>query len=49
LWADAVLFLVVLFVAVEIGFRFGLRLHHAESPAERRTRGDVTLGSVLAL
>jgi hypothetical protein len=49
LWADAVLFLVVLFVAVEIGFRFGLRQHHAESSAEKRARGDVTLGSMLAL
>jgi hypothetical protein len=49
LWADAVLFLVILFVAVEIGFRFGLRRHHAERSAEKSTRGDVTLGSMLAL
>jgi len=49
MWADAVLFLVVLFVAVEEGFRFGLRHHHAGSSAEKRTRGDVTLGSMLAL
>jgi hypothetical protein len=49
LWVDAALFLVVLFVAVELGFRFGLRQHHAERSAERSTRGDVTLGSMLAL
>jgi hypothetical protein len=49
LWADALVFLVVLFVAVEAGFRFGLRHHHAKSAAEKTTRGDVTLGSMLAL
>jgi hypothetical protein len=49
LWANAVLFLVVLFAAVEIGFRFGLRQHQAKRSAEKATRGDVTLGSMLAL
>ncbi len=49
LWANALVFLIALFAAVELGFRFGLRQRRARSSAEKSTRGDVTLGSMLAL
>lgn len=49
LWMVAVLFAVVLFLALESGFRFGLRQHRTSQSSEKMTRGDVTLTSMLAL
>jgi len=49
LWVVAILFAVVLFLALESGFRIGLRQRHASKSSEKNTRGDVTLNSMLAL
>ena len=49
LWASAVFFVIVLTLALESGFRIGLRKHRASKDAEKTVRGDVTLGSMLAL
>jgi len=50
LWVDGVAFLALLLIALELGFRVGLRRHRTELGDARKTvRGDVTLGSMLAL
>jgi len=49
IWIDGALFLVLLLISVEIGFRIGLRRHRESVDAKRAVRGDVTLGSMLAL
>lgn len=49
LWLDALLFVVLLSVAVAAGYRAGLRQLRASASAEKATRGDVTLTSMLAL
>ena len=41
--------MLVLFLALESGFRFGLRQRHSSQSSEKNTRGDVTLSSMLAL
>jgi hypothetical protein len=50
LWLDGVVFLLLLLIAIEGGFRVGLRQHReAMGDAKETVRGDVTLGSMLAL
>lgn len=49
LWLDGVLFLLPLLVAAELGFRMGLRRSRQSPDAKQSVRGDVTLGSMLAL
>lgn len=49
LWVTAILFVVVLYLALEAGFRSGLRQHQVTQSAEKNTRRDVTLSSMLAL
>lgn len=49
LWLVGILFLVPLLVAVELGFRMGLHQFRQAPDAKRSVRGDVTLGSMLAL
>jgi hypothetical protein len=49
LWVDALAFVVLLSIAVEAGYRTGLRQRRANESAEKTTRGDVTLGAMLAL
>jgi hypothetical protein len=49
IWVNGALFLVVLFLAIEVGYRVGLRQHRSDGDEKRKTRGDVTLGSMLAL
>jgi len=50
LWLDGVVFLLLLLIAVEVGFRMGLRRYHKMTmDAKKTVRGDVTLGSMLAL
>lgn len=49
IWVDGVLFLLLLLIAVEVGYRRGRRRHHESEDATRTVRGDVTLGSMLAL
>ena len=39
----------LLLIAVEVGFRMGLRRHRNSVDADRLVRGDVTLGSMLPL
>lgn len=49
LWIDALAFVLLLSVAVEAGYRIGLRQRRASDAAEQATRGDVTLSAMLAL
>jgi uncharacterized membrane protein len=50
LWLDWLACLAVLLIAVELGFRLGLRRWRVEQADAKKTlRGDVTLGSMLAL
>ncbi len=49
LWLSAVVFVVVQSLALEAGFRAGLRQRRTTASAEKTTRGDVTLSSMLAL
>jgi hypothetical protein len=49
LWFDGMVFLLLLLIAVEGGFRLGLRRQRGSVEAKRTVRGDVTLGSMLAL
>jgi hypothetical protein len=49
LWVNALAFLLLLSLAVEAGYRTGLRQRLANESAERTTRGDVTLSAMLAL
>ncbi|MCG6862999.1 MAG: hypothetical protein LJE70_17245 [Chromatiaceae bacterium] len=49
LWLDGVLFWLLLLIAVEGGFWMGLRRHRRSVDAKSTVRGDVTLGSMLAL
>ena len=49
LWVDALAFVLLLSVAVEAGYRAGLRQRRANESAEKTTRGDVTLSAMLAL
>ncbi len=50
LWLNALTFVAVLLLAVELGYRGGLRQRRLlNKTAEKRTRGDVTLSSLLAL
>jgi hypothetical protein len=49
LWVVAILFAIVLFLALESGFRIGLRQRRATGSPEKKVRGDVTLSSMLAL
>lgn len=49
IWVIGALYVAVLFVAVESGYRVGLRHHRSNGGEKTKTRGDVTLGSLLAL
>jgi hypothetical protein len=49
IWIDGVVVWLLLLIAVEGGFRLGLRQHRESADAKRTVRGDVTLGSMLAL
>lgn len=49
IWVVAVLFVTLLFLAMEAGFRVGLREGRANKSYEKLNRGDVTLGSMFAL
>ena len=49
LWVSGTLILILLLVAVEVGFRFGLSIRRSNEKAADATRGDVTLGALLAL
>lgn len=49
IWIDGILFLLLLLIAVEVGFRTGLRRRRKSVDAKSLVRGDVTLGSMLAL
>ena len=49
LWVDALAFVLLLWIAVEAGYRVGLRQRRASESAEKTTRGDVTLSAMLAL
>jgi len=49
LWVDALAFVFLLSVAIEAGYRLGLRQRRASGSAEKATRGDVTLSAMLAL
>jgi hypothetical protein len=46
---DALVFVLLLAIAAEGGFRVGRRQRRASESAEKATRGDVTLSSMLAL
>lgn len=48
LWAMLLLFLILLLIPMEAGYRLGLR-HRSTSDAEDEARGDVTLAAMLAL
>ena len=49
LWVTGTLILILLLVAVELGFRFGLSIRRSNEKAADATRGDITLGALLAL
>jgi hypothetical protein len=49
MWVHAALFAAVLLVGLEGGYRVGLRTHRTGAPVDKQMRGDVTLGSMLAL
>jgi hypothetical protein len=49
IWVDGVLFWLLLLIAIEGGFWMGLRRHRRSVDAKNTVRGDVTLGSMLAL
>ena len=49
LWTIIFIFLVMLLIPMEIGFRLGIRQHQANPDAKKATRNDVTLASMLAL
>ena len=49
LWLVMFLFLAILVIPMEVGFRLGIRRHRPHPDAERAERGDVTLASMLAL
>jgi len=49
IWLDGAVFLLLLLIAVEVGYRVGLRRHLKSEEAKKTVRGDVTLGSMLAL
>jgi len=49
IWLDGLFFLSILLVSVEGGLRLGLRRHRESVDAKKGVRGDVVLGSMLAL
>jgi hypothetical protein len=50
IWIDGILIVLLLLVAVEAGYRVGLRRYRGSAmDAKKQTRGDVTVGSMLAL
>lgn len=49
LWLSGTFILIVLLLAIEFGFRFGLSIRRSNEKAGDATRGDVTLGALLAL
>jgi len=49
LWVSGTIILIVLLLAMEFGFRFGLSIRRSNEKAGDATRGDVTLGALLAL
>ena len=49
LWLFAVILVMCFLAALETGFWMGLRKFHVEADSEKTVRGDVTLGSMLAL
>jgi hypothetical protein len=49
IWVDGTLFLLLFLLTVEGGFRMGFRRHRAAGDEKETVRGDVTLGSMLAL
>ncbi len=49
LWVSGTFILIVLLLAIELGFRFGLSIRRSNEKAGDATRGDVTLGALLAL
>jgi len=49
IWADGLAILLILLVAVEAGYRLGISRYRKSEDAKRSVRGDVSLGSMLAL
>ena len=49
LWLFAVILVMLFLVALESGFWLGLRKFRVKADSEKTVRGDVTLGSMLAL
>lgn len=49
LWLFAVILVMLFLAALESGFWLGLRKFHVNADSEKTVRGDVTLGSMLAL
>ena len=49
IWVDGTLFLLLFLLAMEGGFRMGLRQHRVTGDVKKTERGDVTLGAMLAL
>jgi hypothetical protein len=49
IWLDGVVFLSLLLIAIEGGFRMGLRRHRESVDARKTVRGDATLAAMLAL
>jgi len=49
LWQFAVILVMLFLLALESGFWLGLRKYRVEANSEKTARGDVTLGSMLAL
>lgn len=49
LWVSGTLILILLLLATEFGFRLGLSIRRSDEKAADTTRGDVTVGALLAL
>ena len=49
IWVNGLLFVAVLFTAIEFGYRIGSRRYRAVGKATKKTGDDVTLASMLAL
>lgn len=49
LWVSGTLILILLLLAIEFGFRLGLSIRRSNEKAADTTRGDVTVGALLAL
>lgn len=49
IWLNGIVFLLLFLLAIEAGFRLGLRRYRVAEQAGKALRGDVVLGSMLAL